>query len=66
MVPCYSPFGAETPTEITMKSPIRLFTCAVALAAWMLLLFVGWTLGGAIHLLLIAALVAFPWREVRT
>jgi hypothetical protein len=31
----------------------------------MLLLFLGWTFGGLIHLLLVGAAVAFPWREIR-
>ena len=47
------------------KPPLRMLSSAVLLAAWMLLLFVGWTAGGAIHLLLIGSLAAFPWRELR-
>lgn len=35
-------------------------------SAWMLLLFSGWFFGGAVHLLLVAALVLFPWRWLRT
>jgi len=35
------------------------------LSAWMLSLFTGWVLGGAAHLLLLAALVLFPWRWLR-
>jgi len=51
--------------QLVTKPPIRLLLSAVALASWMLLLFLGWTLGGAVHLLLVGAAVAFPWREVR-
>jgi hypothetical protein len=35
-----------------------------ALSAWLLLLLIGWTLAGAVHLLLVAALIAFPWRRL--
>lgn len=35
-------------------------------SAWMLFLLVGWAAGGAIHLLLVAALVLFPWRDETT
>ena len=48
-----------------MKPPIRLLAAATALSAWLILLLVGWNLGGVVHLLLVAALVAFPWRSVR-
>lgn len=33
-----------------------------ALSAWLVLLFVGWVGGGAVHLLLVASLALFPWR----
>lgn len=33
-----------------------------ALSAWLVLLFVGWTVGGAVYLLFAAAMVLFPWR----
>jgi fucose permease len=36
----------------------------VALSAWLLLLLIGWTLGGVVHLLLALALIAFPWRRL--
>lgn len=35
------------------------------LSAWIVLLFAGWIAGGAVHLLLVAAAVAFPWRALR-
>jgi len=35
------------------------------LSAWLLLLFVGWALGGAVHLLLAVALWLFPWKWLR-
>ena len=34
-----------------------------ALSAWLVLLMTGVALGGAIHLLLAAALGVFPWRS---
>jgi hypothetical protein len=44
----------------------RLILFAVLFPAWLVLLMIGWTLGGAIHLLLAAALVLFPWKQART
>jgi len=40
----------------------RLFASAGAIAAWLVLLFLGVALGGAVHLLLAAGLALFPWR----
>lgn len=34
-------------------------------SAWLLLLFVGWAFGGAVHLLLAVALWLFPWKWLR-
>ncbi len=39
----------------------RVVTAMALIAAWLILLFTGWTLGGAVHLLLLASLVVFPW-----
>ncbi len=41
----------------------RLFASAACLSAWLILLFSGISLGGAIHLFLVLALVAFPWKS---
>lgn len=41
----------------------RLLLAASAFSAWLVLLFTGWSFGGAVHLLLLAALLLFPWRE---
>jgi hypothetical protein len=35
------------------------------LSAWLLLLFTGLVAGGAVHLLFVAALFAFPWKLLR-
>jgi hypothetical protein len=35
------------------------------LSAWLVVLFAGFSGGGAVHLLLGAALFAFPWRALR-
>ena len=35
------------------------------LSAWLVLLFAGWIAGGAVHLLLVAAAVMFPWRALK-
>jgi hypothetical protein len=45
------------------KSAVLAFT---ALSAWLVLLLSGWTLGGAVHLLFAVALLAFPWRRLRS
>jgi len=54
-----------------MRSPLtRALTRAIVRAAfalslfsgWLALLFAGFAGGGAVHLLLLAALVLFPWR----
>jgi hypothetical protein len=41
---------------------LRLILFSGLLSAWMILLFVGIALGGAIHLLLLGAVVLFPWK----
>jgi hypothetical protein len=38
---------------------------AALLAAWLLFLLFGHSLGAAVHLLLVLALMAVPWRLVR-
>ena len=43
----------------------RLTLSVALLSAWLILLLSGFALGGAIHLLLLASLVLFPWREAR-
>lgn len=46
-----------------MRSPLlRAALALLLLSAWMGLLFAGVLLGGALHLLLPAAAVLFPWR----
>jgi hypothetical protein len=35
------------------------------LSAWLVLLLLGWSAGGAVYLLLLAALALFPWRALR-
>lgn len=47
-------------------SPLqRTFLAAGLISGWLVSLLIGWTLGGAVHLALVAALVLFPWRELR-
>ena len=43
----------------------RLTLSVFLLSAWLILLLSGVALGGAIHLLLAASLLLFPWREAR-
>jgi len=48
----------RTANRITLRAAL-----AVALlSAWLVILFAGHTGGGAVHLLFVASLVAFPWR----
>lgn len=41
---------------------LRAAAALLAISLWMTLLFAGVALGGAVHLLLAAALAVFPWR----
>jgi len=43
----------------------RLTLSVALLSAWLILLLSGVALGGGIHLLLVASLALFPWREAR-
>ncbi|MEA2599480.1 MAG: hypothetical protein QOF89_472 [Acidobacteriota bacterium] len=46
-----------------MRSPIlRAALALVLFSSWLALLFSGLAFGGAVHLLLLAALGLFPWR----
>lgn len=44
------------------RPTLRAALALAALAAWLVLLFSGWTIAGAVHLLLAAAVALFPWR----
>jgi hypothetical protein len=41
----------------------RLWVSALCVSAWLILLLSGFAFGGAVHLLLVAAAVLFPWRR---
>lgn len=43
---------------------LRILSAAVAIAGWMVLLFLGWSFGGLVHLLLVAGIVAVPWKNL--
>jgi hypothetical protein len=47
-----------------LSSELRLLLAATVFSAWILLLFTGWILGGAVHLLLPAALFLVPWKKL--
>ncbi len=47
-----------------MTSRRRLLLACGLFSSWMVLLMTGFVLGGALHLLLVLALVVLPWREV--
>jgi hypothetical protein len=44
----------------------RLFAAAACFATWLVLLFYGFVLGGAVHLLAAAGLALVPWRAPRS
>lgn len=45
---------------------LRAALSLASLSAWLVLLFAGWTAGGAVHLLFAASLALFPWRALRS
>jgi len=48
-----------------MRSPTLRAACALILfSSWMALLFAGFAFRGGVHLLLLAALVVFPWKAL--
>jgi hypothetical protein len=48
---------------LTRLSPtLRAALALLLFSAWLALLFAGFAGGGAVHLLLLAALVFFPWK----
>ena len=48
-------------------NPTRKMLLSVGLLSlWLVLLMLGHTFGGAVYLLLIAALALFPWRALRS
>ena len=49
-----------------MRSLVRLLLAAAALGLWLALYFLGYTAGGAIHLLALAALGLLLWRPATT
>ena len=50
--------------DMLFFSAFRIWIFCALLSAWLVLLFTGVLLGGAIHLVLVASLVAFPWRQL--
>jgi hypothetical protein len=46
----------------TDRTGARAALSTAALSAWVVALFTGWVLGGAAHLLLVAAIALCPWR----
>lgn len=50
----------------TDRTGARAALSTAALSAWVVALFTGWVLGGAVHLLLVAAIPLFPWRAALT
>lgn len=48
-----------------MTPTLRAALALLLFTGWLALLFVGFAAGGAVHLLLAAALGLFPWRALR-
>lgn len=48
-----------------MSSRTRLYLAIFAFSSWITLLLTGWGPAGWVQLLLVAALVLFPWAQVR-
>ena len=48
-----------------MRALPRSFAAAALFSAWMALLLLGFAGGGLVHLLLLGALLGFPWGELR-
>lgn len=59
------PAGSDAPRPPRRAGMVRLATAFALLSAWLVLLLVGSPLGAAVYLLLVAALVVFPWRLLR-
>jgi hypothetical protein len=51
---------------MAVNSTARLFAAAACFATWLVLLFYGFVLGGAVHLLAAAGLALVPWRAPRS
>ena len=48
-----------------MSPSVRLLAAAAAFAAWLVLLFAGIALGGAVHLVALGGVLLIPWRAAR-
>jgi hypothetical protein len=48
-----------------MRSPtLRAAAALLLFSSWLALLFAGFVFGGGVHLLLLGALVLFPWKAL--
>jgi len=54
--------GPQTPRRLGAYG--RAAAALLLVSAWMGLLFAGFLLGGALHLLLVGAAILFPWRSL--
>lgn len=67
LLPVEESLAGEQPASTESRSfglsgGARLYISAALLSLWLLFLFVGATLGGAVHLALVAVLALRPWR----
>ena len=49
-----------------MASTLRTAAALALFTGWLALLFAGFAVGGAVHLLLAGSLALFPWRTLRS
>jgi hypothetical protein len=48
-----------------MRSPtLRAAFALILFSSWLALFFAGFAFGGGVHLLLLAALILFPWKAL--
>jgi hypothetical protein len=57
--------GARAPRAAARSSTGRLLAAFALVSAWLVLILVGSPLGAAAYLLLVAAVVVFPWGLLR-
>jgi hypothetical protein len=63
-VPCAFRSGPSTSALVfgAVSPMARLVAAAACFAGWLVLLFLGYAAGGAVHLLAVAGVLLAPWR----
>ena len=56
----------DTTEPNPVRAPfVRLIVACVLFSLWLGTLLVGWSLGGLVHLFLVAGLILLPWKSLR-